>query len=362
MKTGHYWVLVILVLSLVVGIACVRIIQSPASPPATPPAVPPVVQQVTPPVQTPNIVAGAGLPDLTITDAWLDGCTIYYKIKNIGTVDAPTSTSLLYVDNRTPTMGDSSTVDVMKPGQESTLSFSNYQWIGCESGAITNTTQNAGGLGFTENIGKGYVTYLASHAVKVCANTQDPIAEADTTNNCIVKIVGPVMSYDLLPLAQYATWMNSAGDVPDFGSESNPNGGFIKQGDGSLEMIPVQVPQGWTQGYFGYRYMDKLTNTYQTAAIQVPANTHFIATVGLSPNAVGSDGVTFKFGMKDLSDNVNFLPGKQMTIPGQFETWDIDLSDYAGQNIYFILRVEAGSTGVNDFAIWKDARLAQVNN
>ncbi len=110
------------------------------------------------------------------------------------------------------------------------------------------------------------------------------------------------MNYNLLPLAHLASWKNSAGDVPDFGSESNPKGGFIKQGDGSLEMIPEQVPQGWTQGYWGYFYTDQQTNTAQIAAIKLPAKTHFIATVGLSPNAVGSDGVTFKFGMKDLSD------------------------------------------------------------
>ena len=48
-----------------------------------------------------------------------------------------------------------------------------------------------------------------------------------------------------------------------------------------------------------------------------------------------------------------------MTVPGQFETWDIDLSDYEGQKVYFILRVEAGASAVNDFAVWKQAELVQ---
>ena len=57
---------------------------------------------------------------------------------------------------------------------------------------------------------------------------------------------------------------------------------------------------------------------------------------------------------------MNFLPGKTMTVPGQFEDWDIDLSDYAGQKVFFVLRVEAGASAVNDFAVWKQARLVQA--
>ncbi|MCX6007577.1 MAG: hypothetical protein NTZ34_10040, partial [Chloroflexi bacterium] len=77
-------------------------------------------------------------------------------------------------------------------------------------------------------------------------------------------------------------------------------------------------------------------------------------------NATGSDGVTFKLGLRDLSDTMNFLPGKKMTVPGKFEAWDIDLSDYEGQTVLFVLRVEAGPSAVNDFAVWKQARLVQI--
>ena len=61
-----------------------------------------------------------------------------------------------------------------------------------------------------------------------------------------------------------------------------------------------------------------------------------------------------------MSDTMNFLPGKTMTVPGQFEDWDIDLSDYAGQKAFFVLRVEAGASPTNDFAVWKQARLVQA--
>ncbi|MHB8084777.1 MAG: hypothetical protein ACYDHZ_03035, partial [Dehalococcoidia bacterium] len=314
--------------------------------------------------------AVTGAPDLIITDAWLQGCMVYYKVKNIGGVDCPASYSLLSVDNLIPPLGSTSFVDIMKPGQERSLSFSSYQWVACGTNAAASSSASGG---FSPNVAahfqqagpssnNGYAVFTLNHEVKICANSKDPITEGDTTNNCLIRLFGPLMNYNLLPLAHLASWRNSAGDVPEFGSESNPKGGFIKLGDGGLEVIPEQVPQGWTQGYWGFFFTDSETRTPGIAALQVPPKTHFIATVGLSPNAVGSDGVTFKLGMKDLSDTVNFLPGKQMTIPGQFENWDINLNDYAGQKVFFILRVEAGSKGINDFAIWKDARLVQVND
>jgi hypothetical protein len=51
-----------------------------------------------------------------------------------------------------------------------------------------------------------------------------------------------------------------------------------------------------------------------------------------------------------------------MTAPGVFEDWDINLGNYEGQKYYFFLRVDAGASPVNDFAIWKEAKLLQVND
>ncbi len=115
--------------------------------------------------------AVAGAPDLIITDAWLEGCMIYYKVKNIGTVDCPASTSLLSVDNLFPPLGSTSFVQVMKPGEERTLSFSSYQWIGCgtnaaASGAASGTSEDTTGfarqisrLAEGPHIRNGYVEY-----------------------------------------------------------------------------------------------------------------------------------------------------------------------------------------------------------
>ena len=39
----------------------------------------------------------------------------------------------------------------------------------------------------------------------------------------------------------------------------------------------------------------------------------------------------------------------------------VDLSDQQGTFGYFLLQVDAGNSPTNDFAIWKEARLKQVN-
>jgi len=320
--------------------------------------------------------AVTGAPDLIITDVWLEGCMVYYKIKNIGTNDTPGTTTYIYVDNLLTTMGWSSFVDILKPGQEKSMVFSSYQWPWC-SGSPGGAGPSAIGIQGSSHPGiaalapshhatsvggaPNYVDWsLMNHMVKVCADAKNEAVEISKTNNCMLKLWGSLVDYNLLPLAHLAAWKNGSGGVPDFGVETSQYGAYIKMGDGGLEMVPEQVPQGWIQGYWGEFYTDTDTHTAETAYIKIPAKLHLISTVGLAQNATGSDGVTFKLGLRDLSDTTNFLPGKTMTVPGKFEDWDIDLSDYEGQTVLFILRVEAGASAVNDFAVWRQARLVQV--
>jgi hypothetical protein len=198
--------------------------------------------------------------------------------------------------------------------------------------------------------------------VKVCADAKDESKEASEANNCLSKIWGLLFDYNLPPGAHLASWRNSSGESPTQGVESSRTGAYIKMSDGGLEMVPDQVPQGWIQGYWGFFYVDQEFNVARTAAIKIPAQLHFVARVGLSESATGSDGVTFKLGIRDQSDQTNFLPGKTMKTPGVYENWDIDLKDYVDQKVFFILRVEAIGTPTFDYAVWKEARLVQVNN
>ena len=306
---------------------------------------------------TVNVTAPlAGLPDLVITDISLMGTMIYYKVKNAGKTDSPPTYSNLWVQNLFPAMGGSSFVDVLKPGQEKTLTFSSYQW------PYSNADGDWLGCIFGADMGRYIDPTCMNYTVKVCADAKDESKEVSETNNCLTKIWGMLFDYNLIPYAHLASWRNSSGEAPTQGVESSRTGAYIKMSDGSLEMVPDQVPQGWIQGYWGYFYTDRESGRTLNAALKVPPNLHFVANVGLAPNATGSDGVTFKLGIRDQSDQTNFLPGKTMTVPGVYENWEIDLKDYVDQKVFFILRVEAIGSPTFDYAVWKEARLVQVSD
>jgi hypothetical protein len=93
--------------------------------------------------------------------------------------------------------------------------------------------------------------------------------------------------------------------------------------------------------------------------IKIPPKLKFISRVGLAQNATGTDGVTFRFGIKGMDDSTNFIAAKTITQPGASEAWVIDLKDYEGQVGFFILRAEAGASAQNDYAVWSEGRLEQ---
>jgi len=285
--------------------------------------------------------AAAGAPDLVITDAWLEGLMIYYKVKNAGTVDAPPTYSHLYVDNLFPPMGGSSFVDVLKPGQEKVLNFSSYQWP----------------------YGAGNFTGVEKHTIKVCADAKNEARESDKNNNCRYKIWGIPWDYDLLAVSHLADYYNSWDKIPIMEglNESDKQGAHIKMSDGGLEMVPESKPQGFIRGKWSQFQVDadRILRKYP---ISVPAMAKFKAIVGLSNTAQGSDGVTFKLGFLDSTDTLRWLGEKKMTVPGKYEEWVIDLADQQGSFGHFLLQVDAGNSFTNDFAIWKEARLIQEND
>ena len=294
----------------------------------------------------------AGAPDLVITDVWLEGTMIYYKIKNAGAVDTPPTYTNIYVDNLFPPMGGSSFVDVLKPGQEKTLTFSSYEWP-----YRANPAQSWNPEGMTY-----YDPSLQNHTVKVCADAKNEAKESDENNNCRFKIWGILWDWDMLAVSNTAYYYNSwnALDPTEGLNESDSKGAHIKMSDGGLEMVPEAKPQGWIRGKWGESY------TYPTGTvlfpIEIPVKTKFKATVGLASAAQGSDGVTFKLGFLDSTDTLRWLGSKKMTAPGVFEDWVIDLSDQQGSYGYFLLQVDAGNSFTNDFAIWKQARLLQESD
>jgi len=345
----------------------------------------------------------AGAPDLIITKLWLEGCTIYYRIKNTGAIDSPQTYTYLYFDNMFPPMGGTSFVDTLKPGEERGAQFSSYQWPSCAGGGMASSGGGGGGgeprgqvmyvqtspndikitiqvttpnnyqdtprnTPASEEAGGGYMDFSdMNHMIKACADGKNEATEADKNNNCLSQIYGILFKYDLLPQGHQATWLTNFGQADYYTTEGTTTGAHFKLSDGGLETIPPRSPNSWIQGYFGYFFLATpglgSVNTGPTATpvmpIKIPPKLKFIGKVGLAQNATGSDGVTFKLGLKGLNDTTNFVGSKTMTQPGVFEDWVVDLKDYEGQVAYFILRTDAGASADNDFAVWKEGRLEQ---
>jgi len=317
----------------------------------------------------------AGAPDLIITDLWLEVCTIYYRVKNTGAMDSPPTYTYLYVDNMFPPLGGTSYVDKLRPGEERTLQFSSYQWPWCGSGAPQGGGDGPRGYLMNSHVagtpsegGGGYMDFSSmNHIIKACADGKNEATEADKNNNCMSKIYGILFKYDLLPQAHQATWLTNTGPAEYYTTEGTTTGAHFKLYDGSLETIPPRSSNSWIQGYFGYFYLAERSlgqvDVGPTATpilpILIPPKLKFISRVGLAQNATGTDGVTFKLGLKGLNDVTNFVASKTMTKPGVYEDWVVDLKDYEGQVAYFILRTEAGAGPDKDFAVWKEGRLEQ---
>jgi len=346
----------LVIMSLAVTSACSTATTSSDTPATT--EVPATSGATTAPVTAP--VSG-GAPDLVITKVWLDGLMVRYSIKNVGTADSPQTEAYIYVNDLMPTMGGSSFVDVLKPGEERSLVFSNYEWPYDRGSSMQEFIANVNPAGYID-------LRLQNNKLKVCADAKSEAGETIETNNCKVTLVGILWDYDLLRVSNLALWRNNDGDIPDPGSERSVTGAHFQipnadmETTPQLEIIPPQVPQGWMQGTYGYFYADGISSSPKIAALKIPAKLHFVARVGLTSNSTGSDGVTVKFGLKDLNDNVTWIASKKVTTPGAFEDWDINLGDYEGQKCYLVLRVEAGASPVNDFTIWNQARLIQVND
>jgi hypothetical protein len=97
-------------------------------------------------------------PDLVITDFWIEGDKAFYKIKNIGGVEAKESLTGIYINGLAQ---DQSRVEMLAPSQERAYSFPSLKWS----------------YGTQRNY---------KIPVRVCADDYNRIGEYDEINNCLV--------------------------------------------------------------------------------------------------------------------------------------------------------------------------------
>ena len=294
--------------------------------------------------------AVTGMSDLVVTDIWLAGSIVYYKIKNQGNAEAKLSRSYLYVNDVEEASGYA---ESLAAGQEKTESFSNWPW--------TYGTGIGGGA-----LGPGTVLDIEPYSVKICADGDDAVGESAERNNCTTETWGATFSYDFVETAHLAEWRSGVGQLkwPMVGSDTKGAAFFNHSAleDGrtyanALATYPQQASHGSIQGRFGEVYSEY--GATRSGEIKVPANATFTAMVGFKDGATATDGVKVAFGYVDPSGAVIILKTLDVYYDGMLDVVDVPLSSIAGEEVYFILRGEAGESWEQDWLVWVNPKVEQ---
>lgn len=161
--------------------------------------------------------------------------------------------------------------------------------------------------------------------------------------------------YDFVENAPSAAWTSGAGALPFPGSDGDSKGfarrvDAPKLEDGTISSLPglLMSPQNVTDGYVQGVY----------PAFRVERGDRFQATIGCEPNATAC-WVNFRLQYQVGNGAVQTLWSFNEKHEGLVYRADIDLSSLAGQDVQFILRINAAGSATGDRALWAAPRIVR---
>lgn len=250
-----------------------------------------------------------------------------WRVKNIGTCTWSTDYSLVFVSGAQ--MSAPASVKLSKsvaPGQTIDLT-------------VSMTAPNAAG------------THRGNWQLKNASGVLFGIgANADKSFWVEIKVSGApgATGYDFAENAASATWTSGAGALTFPGSEGDAKG-FVRKLDApkletgatstlpGLLMVPQNVTDGYIQGVF--------------PAFRVESGDRFQATIGCEHSAF-SCWVNFRLQYQVGTGAVQTLWSFNEKHEGLVYRANIDLSRLAGQDVKFILRINAVGPAAGDRALW----------
>ena len=168
--------------------------------------------------------------------------------------------------------------------------------------------------------------------------------------------------YNFIRVARTATWVNKPlplGAVPtvtklNFNDRNNDKKGFVRYVNNAVledgqkyQRSVLQTHPEWKNGglVIGYFY-----------DVNIPANAKFSAKVGFLQGAKASDGATFEVSVYNIATKRGQrLIQYHAKYDGKLDEITADLKPYAGQKLRIELRVNAGSSSSQDWAVWQQA-------
>ena len=338
---------------------CITVVerQAPSSQPSEPAASPPPPSAPPAPTQPPPAPGAVARPDLVVTDIRIVGREVYYTVKNIGTAETRGSRAYLYVNGIKE--ADDYT-EPLAPGQERPGPFGNYAWKYQLLETLPSQPTPGGMLAGEDTI--------RNFTLKVCADVENTLVEANEANNCKAIIHGVKFVYPFTDFAHQALWTTGYGQLKLPLPEESASGAALvtsvnmedNQGYGSVLLtIPQQVDNGWIQGRFGWFYTDEFRQT-RVKEFTVPDLARFSAKVGFTSSSAPGSKAKFLFGVMDQGGVVTWAnPAVTASLDGKLETYNFDLSSVAGQKRQFVLFVEVIGPAQNVKPVWVDPKIYQ---
>jgi hypothetical protein len=266
---------------------------------------------------TPVVVTAK--PDLVITDIWLTGSAVNYKIANRGDADADLSQSHLYINDL---LFSNDLVEPLAAGEERTTSFANVNW---------------NFIGF-DPIAADWTKILLEFYIKACADAENSIEESSEGNNCLDEAWGPGFTYNFADNAPMAEWRNEAGKLqwPLAGDSGTV---YLPVGD-ILIICPPKASNGWIQAKFADFYSPNFAAPVTSRELAVPHKAKFTAVVSLM-KGTPTDSLRVALGYLDTDGSLVWFPKMDISSGEAPRVYEIDLKDLGGKKTEFFLRVEA---------------------
>ncbi len=190
----------------------------------------------------------------------------------------------------------------------------------------------------------------------------DPAAGDKAADKTVKLIVsdGPTPPFDLLAAAKDAAWSNDSEGLPFNGNDTDPRGYVIvrknfpledrTEPERVLETAPQAIPDGAIQGDY-------------TLPTPIIAGDHFVSDVGFIAEHPGEVDFTVVV-LDDQGNPKTAEPTATVHDTGtdeQLQHLDVDLTQFAGST-RIRLRVNAGTSADNDWAVWINPRITGTPN
>jgi len=279
--------------------------------------------------------------DLQILDFWSSGNVLAYRVKNNGDLASCPTMTYLYKNDL---FESKDYVAPLLPGEERAEALQQYHFS-----PRFNTT------------GVSEATTDAVN-IRICVNADAACVESDEKNNCLEHNFGTLLSINLVRYARSARWQ-SENITLKWPILKDSNAGMacvstaqLGNGEGYTDALLMSPPPagGWIQGTFGV-----IQGTPPgLEPFYIPHKCKLTCKLGLTRDTRATAAVKFMLGTMQGSE-ITYFPSVTIDSANKIGAYEVDLSRFVGEKVYFVFRVESGGPWQQGSAAWIEPVITQ---